>query len=260
MRGLTEEAAAVAIDVATRVLHLPTVRAASDELAAAAVRDRVTHRAYLAELLSAEVDDREGRRRERRIAEARFPRTKRLSEFDLGATPTIAPGTLAALATGDWIEAGEPVVLLGDSGTGKTHLLIGLGIAACERGLRVRYVTAAALVNELVEAEDERELSKVIGRYGRLDLLCLDELGYLHLDRRGAELLFQVLTERDERASIAVASNAPFSEWGQTFSDPRLAGAVVDRLTFRAHILETGASSYRLRTSQGKRKEGPPAA
>ena len=260
MRGLTEEAAAVAIDVATRVLHLPTVRAAADELAAAAVRDRVTHRAYLAELLSAEVDDREGRRRERRIAEARFPRAKRLAEFDLGATPSIAPGTLAALATGDWIEAGEPVVLLGDSGTGKTHLLIGLGIAACERGLRVRYVTAAALVNELVEAEDERELSKVIGRYGRLDLLCLDELGYLHLDRRGAELLFQVLTERDERASIAVASNAPFSEWGQTFTDPRLAGAVVDRLTFRAHILETGASSYRLRTSQGKRKEGPPAA
>jgi DNA replication protein DnaC len=258
MRGLTEEAAAVAIDVATRVLHLPTVRASADELAAAAVR--VTHRAYLAELLSAEVDDREGRRRERRIAEARFPRTKRLSEFDLGATPSIAPATLAALATGDWIIAGEPVVLLGDSGTGKTHVLIGLGIAACERGMRVRYVTAAALVNELVEAEDERELSKVIGRYGRVDLLCLDELGYLHLDRRGAELLFQVLTERDERASIAVASNAPFSEWGQTFTDPRLAGAVVDRLTFRAHILETGTSSYRLRTSQGKRREGPPAA
>ena len=103
-------------------------------------------------------------------------------------------------------------------------------------------MTAAALVNELVEAEDERELSKVVGRYGRLDLLCLDELGYLHLDRRGAELLFQVLTERDERASIAVATNAPFSEWGQTFTDPRLAGAVVDRLTFRAHILETGAA------------------
>jgi len=242
MRGLTEEAAALAIDVATRVLHLPTVREQADELAAAAVRDRITHRAYLAELLASEVDDRESRRRERRIVEARFPRLKRLAEFDLGATP------------------GEPVVLLGDSGTGKTHLLIGLGIAACETGRRVRYVTAAALVNELVEAEDERELSKMVGRYGRLDLLCLDELGYLHLDRRGAELLFQVLTERDERASIAVASNAPFSEWGQTFTDPRLAGAVVDRLTFRAHILETGSASYRLRTSRSKRKEGPPAA
>ena len=260
MRGLTEEAAGVAIGVATRVLHLPTVRASADELAAAAFRDRITHRAYLAELLSAEVDDREARRRERRIAEARFPRVKHLAEFDLGATPSIEPATLGTLAQGAWITAGEPVVLLGDSGTGKTHLLIGLGIAACEAGLRVRYVTAAALVNELVEAEDERELSKVVGRYGRLDLLCLDELGYLHLDRRGAELLFQVLTERDERASIAVASNAPFSEWGQTFTDPRLAAAVVDRLTFRAHILETGSASYRLRTSQAKRKEGPPAA
>jgi DNA replication protein DnaC len=259
MRGLTEEAAQVSIDVATRVLHLPTVRAQVDELAAAAVRDRVTHRAFLAELLAAEVDDREARRRERRIVEARFPRIKRLSEFDLGATPAIPPGTLASLATGDWISAGEPVVLLGDSGTGKTHLLIGLGIVACDRGLRVRYMTAAALVNELVEAEDERELSKVVSRYGRLDLLCLDELGYLHLDRRGAELLFQVLTERDERASIAVASNAPFSEWGQTFTDPRLAAAVVDRLTFRAHILETGSASYRLRTSQTKRKEAAPA-
>lgn len=259
MRGLTDEAAAVAIDVATRVLHLPTVRDQADELADAAVRDRVTHRAYLAELLAAEVDDRDARRRERRIAEARFPRPKRLADFDLGATPSIAPGSLAALAAGDWISAGEPVVLLGDSGTGKTHLLIGLGIAACEQGLRVRYVTAAALVNELVEAEDERMLSRVVARYGRPDLLCLDELGYLHLDRRGAELLFQVLTERDERASIAVASNAPFSEWGRTFSDPRLAAAVVDRLTFRAHILETGTSSYRLRTSRAKRKEGMPA-
>lgn len=119
MRGLTEEAAVVAIDVATRVLHLPTVRAQADELAAAAVRDRVTHRAYLAELLASEVDDREGRRRERRIAEARFPRIKRLSEFDLGATPSIAPPTLAALATGDWISAGEPVVLLGDKWDGQ---------------------------------------------------------------------------------------------------------------------------------------------
>jgi DNA replication protein DnaC len=111
-------------------------------------------------------------------------------------------------------------------------------------------VTAAALVNELAEAADERTLSRVIGRYGRLELLCLDELAYLHLDPRGAELLFQVLTEREERASVAVASNAPFSEWGQTFADSRLAAAVVDRLTFKAHIIETGTDSYRLRLSR----------
>ncbi len=150
-------------------------------------------------------------------------------------------------------------MLLGDSGTGKTHLLIGLGVAACEAGRRVRYVTTAALVNELAEAADDKVLSKVIGRYGRLDLLCLDELGYLTLDPRGAELLFQVITEREERASLAVASNAPFSEWGSTFADPRLAAAVVDRITFRAHIIETGTDSYRLRTSRGaKTKRSEP--
>jgi DNA replication protein DnaC len=230
-------------------LRLPTVREQAAPLAEAALRDRLTHRAYLAELLGAELDDRNARRRERRIFEARFPRLKRLAEFELAAAPSVDPALLATLERGDWIAAGEPVVLLGDSGTGKSHLLIGLGLAACELGLRVRYVTAAGLVNELAEAADERTLSRVIARYGRLDLLCLDELGYVHLDPRGAELLFQVLTEREERASVAVASNAPFSEWGQTFADPRLAAAVVDRLTFRAHIIETGTQSYRLRAT-----------
>ena len=127
---------------------------------------------------------------------------------------------LATLERGEWSDAGRPVVLLADSGTGKSHLLIGLGMAACQRGLRVRYTTAAALVNELAEAADERTLSRLVARYGRLDLLCLDEFGYVHLDPRGAELLFQVLTEREERASVAVASNAPFAEWGQTFAGP----------------------------------------
>ena len=160
---------------------------------------------------------------------------------------------LAALAKGAWIDAGEPVVLIGDSGTGKIHLLIGLGVAACEAGRRVRYVTCAQLVNELAEAADDRVLSKVVGRYGRLDLLLVDELGYVSVDPRGAELLFQVLTEREERASVAAASNHPFSEWGQTFTDPRLAAAVVDRLTFHAHIIETGTDSYRLRTARAKK-------
>ena len=142
------------------------------------------------------------------------------------------------------------MVLLGDSGTGKTHLLIGLGLAACDQGRRVRYVTTAQLVNELVEAADDRALSRVVGKYGRLDLLCLDELGYVHIDPRGTELLFQVITEREERASVAIATNLPFSEWGTVFPDPRLVAAIVDRVTFNAHILETGNQSYRLRTTK----------
>ena len=250
---VTEQAAALQVEATSRALHLPTVRQQAAALAEAALRDRLTHRAYLAEVLSAELDDRDARRRERRIHEAGFPRFKLLADFDLQAAPTVAPPLLAALERCERIDAGQPVVLLGDSGTGKAHLLIGLGMAACQRGLRVRYTTAAALVNELAEAADERTLSRVIARYGRLDLLCLDEFGYVHLDPRGAELLFQVLTEREERASVAVASNAPFSEWGQTFADPRLAAAVVDRLTFRAHIIETGSESYRLRVTTSAR-------
>jgi DNA replication protein DnaC len=247
---LTEPAADAAIGAACRALHLPAVRHLAGELADAAARERLTHRAYLAEVLTVEVDERHARRRDRRVKEARFPRLKRLEEFDLGAAPGVQPATLAAIAAGTWIDHGQPLVLLGDSGTGKTHLLIGTGITACQQGRAVRYATTAALVNELVEAADERHLARTVARYGRLDLLLLDELGYLHLDPRGAELLFQVITEREERASIAVASNAPFSEWGQTFTDPRLAAAVVDRLTFNALIVQTGSQSYRLRATQ----------
>src|SRR5215203_1377225 len=138
-------------------------------------------------------------------------------------------------------------------GTGKTHLLIALGTIAAEQGRRVRYLTCAQLVNELAEAADDKQLSRVLSRYARLDLLCLDEIGYLTLDPRGAELLFQVITAREERASIACASNAPFSEWGNTFTDPRLAAAVVDRLTFNAHIIQTGTSSYRLNSTRTKK-------
>ncbi|MFN2506834.1 MAG: IS21-like element helper ATPase IstB [Acidimicrobiales bacterium] len=255
MSALTEEAAEAAIGAACRALHLPTVRTEAAALAAAAAKERLTHRAYLAEVLTSEVDERDARRRARRVVEARFPRVKRLADFDCSANPAVNSATVATLAAGPFIDAGQPLCLIGDSGTGKSHLLIGTGIAACEAGRRVRYITCAALVNELAEAADEHVLSRVVGRYGRLDLLCLDELGYVRLDPRGAELLFQVITEREERASVAVASNASFSEWGATFTDPRLAAAVVDRLTFRAHIIETGTDSYRLRTGRAKGRQ-----
>src|SRR5215472_7294072 len=170
----TDPAAQAAIGAAARELHLPTVREQATRLADIAARERHTHLAYLAEVLSAELDDRSGRRRARRIAEAKFPRLKRLAEFNTDAVPSINPAQLARLAAGSYLDNGEPVVLLGDSGTGKTHLLIGLGLAACEQGRWVRYVTTAALVNELVEAADQRALSRVAGRYGRLDLLLLD--------------------------------------------------------------------------------------
>jgi DNA replication protein DnaC len=253
MSKMTDTAALAAIGAATRELRLPVVRADAGRIATIAERSQHSYLAFLAEVLSAEVDERSERRRQRRITEARFPRVKRLADFDLTAAPSINPATISTLAGCAYLDAGEPIVLLGDSGTGKSHLLIGLGVAACEQGRRVRYATAAQLVNELVEAADERRLSRLVARYGRLDLLCLDELGYVQLDSRGAELLFQILTEREEKASIAVASNLPFSEWGQVIADPRLIAAIVDRVTFNAHIIETGTDSYRLRTTKAAR-------
>ena len=259
MTAVSDTAAQAAIGAAARELKLPTVRDQATRLAQIAARERRTHLAYLAEVLAAELDDRTERRRTRRIAEAKFPRLKRLADFNTDVVPAITPSQIAQLATGAYLDNGEPVVLLGDSGTGKTHLLIGLGLAACEQGRRVRYVTTAQLVNELAEAATQRQLSRVVARYGRLDLLLLDELGYVQIDRHGAELLFQIITEREERASIAIATNLPFSEWGTVFPDPRLVAAIVDRVTFNAHILETGTQSYRLATSNTTSRGKKPA-
>jgi DNA replication protein DnaC len=258
---LTEVAADAAIDQACRILRLPTIRDRHGEITAAATRQHVSYKGFLTELLSVECDDREERRKARLVRDAGFPRPRRLEDFDYAANPNVPAALINTMARAGWVTAGQPCCLIGDSGTGKSHLLIGLGTAAAEHGCKVRYVTAAALVNELVEAADDKTLSKTIARYGRIDLLCLDELGYLELDRRGAELLFQVFTEREERSSIAIASNAAFSEWTSTFTDPRLCAAIVDRLTFDAHIIQTGTESYRLRTATARhhaaRASGP---
>ena len=245
-RGLTEEAAAAAVDSACRRLRLPTIRAVMEEATQTAKREQLSYLGYLAELLLAEVDDRDRRSITRRVQNAGFPRQKWLGDFDYDANPNINPATIHTLAQGDWIRRGEPLCLIGDSGTGKSHLLIGLGTAAAEKGYRVRYTLATRLVNELVEAANDIQLNRTIAHYDRVDLLLIDELGYMELDRRGAELLFQVLTEREEKASVAIATNEAFSGWTKTFTDPRLCAAIVDRLTFHGTIIETGTDSYRL--------------
>ena len=238
---------------ACRDLNLTGLAPAVEELCTRAITQRATYPAFLEEAMRVELDIRHERRRARRVQEAKLPRLKTLEDFDLNANPMISPQIIATLRSGVFIDNSEPVVLLGNSGTGKSHLLIGTCLAAAETGHRVRYVTCAQLANELCEAQDDHHLARVVARYARLDLLAIDELGYVSLDTRSAELLFQILTEREERASIAIASNAPFSEWTKTFSDARLAAAVIDRLTYKAHIIETGTTSYRLTTTPRNR-------
>jgi len=246
------DTAGIAIEEAARILHLPAIRDGYEEAAANALASRSTYKEFLSSILGEEVALRGERRRLRLVRDAAFPRPKRIEDFDYTANANISPEQIASLCDPAWVRAGHPLVMIGNSGTGKSHLLIGIGTAIAEAGLKVRYTTTANLVNELAEAADERQLTRVLARYARCDLLCLDEFGYLDLDKAGSKLLFQVFTDREERRAMAVASNAPFSEWKRTIRDERLCAAVVDRLTYNAHIIETGTDSYRLARSAAR--------
>jgi len=235
------------IDAHATELKLPTVKARFRQLAAEAVREQQTPVAYLAALLEAEHQERAERRERRRLIDARFPLLKRLEEFRFADNPKIPQATITALADGAWISDRDSIVLVGDSGTGKTHLAIALAVCACQQGRRVRFTTLAGLANELQEADSRRELARVVGRYSRTEVVVLDELGYLSLPDGAAELVFQVISERNERGSLIVTTNLPFGEWTKVFPDPRMAKAVVDRITHRAHIIDTGTESWRFR-------------
>jgi DNA replication protein DnaC len=239
-------------------LKLPTVRRRFREFAADAVREQQTPIAYLAALLDAEHQERAERRERRRLIDARFPVVKRLEDFRFADNPSVPQATLAALAEGSWIDDRESVIFVGDSGTGKTMLATALAVCACQQGRRVRFTTLAGLANELQEAQSRKELARVVGRYARAELLVCDELGYLALPDGAAELVFQVLSERHERASLIVTTNLPFGEWTKVFPDPRLAKAVVDRLTHRAHIIDTGSESWRFRHGLARRTTTTP--
>ena len=232
-----------------RDMKLSTLADTAVRLAESAGRRRPAPLEFLLELLDHEAERRAGRVGARRLKEAGFPLGKTLESFDFGRAPQLPESRIRELVAGDFVSEGRPAILIGDTGTGKTHLAEAIGTAAARRGTRVLFRTAAALVTELTEAKDARELGRIMKRLGRFELIILDELGYLPLSRSDADLLFRVIADRSERRSILVTTNLPFGEWTSVFPDARLCRAVVDRLTFRAEIIDTGTESERLRQS-----------
>ena len=233
-----------------KALKLPTFLSEYDKVARQCAQEGADHTGYLLRLAELELIEREGRMVERRIKQARFPTVKSLDSFDFLAIPSLNKPLVLELARCEYASHRENIIALGNSGTGKTHVALGLGLAACQKGLSVGFTTASALVHELIEARDERRLLQLQKRLAGLKLLIIDELGFVPLSKSGAELLFEVFSQRYERGSTLVTSNLPFDEWTEVFGSERLTGALLDRLTHRVHILEMNGESYRLKQSR----------
>ena len=231
-------------------LKLPSFLREYGKMAAQCAAEGTDHPSYLLRLAELEFIDRHQRMVERRIRAARFPAVKSLDTFDFLAIPAVNKALVMQLARCEYIEHRENVIAVGSSGTGKTHVALALGLAACQRGMSVGFTTAAALVHELMEARDERRLLNLQRQLSRLNLLILDELGFVPLSRTGAELLFEMFSQRYERGSILVTTNLPFDEWTEVFGSERLTGALLDRLTHHVRILEMNGESCRLRRSR----------
>lgn len=238
-----------------KALKLPTFLREHEKLARQCAAEGVDHTRYLQRLAELELIDRERRLVERRIKVARFPAVKSLDSFQFTAIPSLNKSLVLELARCAYVEGRENIIALGNSGTGKTHIAIALGLAACQKGLSVGFVTASTLVHDLLEARDERRVQKLKRSLAAYKLLIIDELGYVPLSSTGAELLFEVFSERYERGSTIVTSNLPFDEWTSVVGSERLTGALLDRLTHHVHILEMNGESYRLRQAQGRSKD-----
>jgi DNA replication protein DnaC len=235
-------------------LKLPTVLREYDKVARECAREGVDHPRYLLRLIELELIDRERRVVERRIRQARFPAVKSLDTFDFTAIASLNKMLVLELARCEYILRRENIIALGNSGTGKTHIGLSLGLAACQKGFSVAFTTAAGLVHQLMEARDEKRLIKLQRELQAVKLLVIDELGYVPLSPTGAELLFEVFSQRYERGSTIVTSNLPFEEWTSVFGAERLTGALLDRLTHHVHILSMNGESYRLAQSTNRRR------
>jgi DNA replication protein DnaC len=238
----------------TRQLRLPTVGGQFLKLAEEAVKQKHGHVAYLEALLGVEVEERERNAVARRIQEAKFPKVKTLEDFHFEEAPHLSAAQIRKLAEGGYLSRSEPIIFLGDTGTGKTHMATGLAVEACRQRKRVRFTTATELVNGLIEAKNQSELNRITNRWLRYELIVIDEMAYVAMPESAVELLFQVISGRAERAAVIVTTNLPFSEWNTMFPNARLCKAMLDRLTDQAHIIDTGKESYRFRRTLEKKK------
>jgi DNA replication protein DnaC len=240
-----------------KMLKLSTMARDLESFVRQARESGIGYDQFLLNLIAAELQARSESRLNRRIRESKFPLLKPIETFDLTATPELDIRLFRDLAEGGFIKEHRNVILLGRSGAGKTHMAIALGIEACRNNFRTRFVTCYGLINELIEARQERTLQRLLQRYARYDLLVLDELGYVPFSKEGSELLFQVLAERHEKGSVMITTNLGFADWSQVFGDPVMTAALLDRLTHKAHIINCNWDSYRLKQSlkeRGKRK------
>ena len=231
-------------------LKLPTVLREYQSMAAVCMKDHCDYTTFLLCLVERESLDREKRAAERRVKTARFPVIKTLDTFDFNAQPSINEQLILELMVGEYIDRKENILLIGSSGTGKTHIAGSLGFAACMQGRKVRFFSVKALVTHLMEMTEQRQLERTLKQLERQDILILDELGYVPFSKTGSELLFEVISRAYERLSLIITTNLPFESWTEMFGCERLTGALLDRLTHRVHIIEANGESYRLAESK----------
>ena len=228
-------------------LRLPSVAENYVTFARQAEEKSESYPEYLRGLLEQELSQREVNRRRRLLRQAKFPITYTLDTYDFTAVPSLSKQKIIALARGEFIRQHENVVLVGQVGTGKTHIASALGYAACEAGYKVRFFTAASLINQLIEAQEGQNLSRFEQSLLKQQLIIIDELGFVPFSQQGAQILFTFLSQRYQRGSVVITTNLPFTEWTQVFHDERLLAALLDRLTHSCHILEFAAESYRFK-------------
>jgi len=252
---MAERKSTVLLEHHLKQIKLPTMLRDYASVGAVCGRENGSFETFLLRLCERELVERQQRATERRIKAAKFPTLKTIESFDFPAQPSINEALIRELLTGEFIDQRENVLLIGNSGTGKTHLATALGLAACHEGRKVRFFGVTGLVTGLLEAREDRQLERLLKQLGRQDLLILDELGYVPFTKAGAELLFEVVSRAYERMSLIVTTNLPFEEWTEVFGSERLTGALLDRLTHRVHILEANGESYRLKEAKKHRKQ-----